>query len=77
MGNRLKELRESQQMSARHVSFELGLSQNMYSSYERGEKEPTVSTLKKIVRFFNVSADYLLGLSDEKWTQKSANGCNR
>ena len=57
-------------MSARQVSFELGLSQNMYSSYERGEKEPTVSTLKKIVQFFNVSADYLLGLSDEKWTQK-------
>lgn len=70
MGNRLKELRESQQMSARYVSFELGLSQNMYSSYEREEKEPTVSTLKKIVQFFNVSADYLLGLSDEKWTQK-------
>ncbi|WP_459306720.1 helix-turn-helix domain-containing protein [Weissella viridescens] len=57
-------------MSARQVSFELGLSQNMYSSYERGEKEPTVSTLKKIVQLFNVSADYLLGLSDEKWTQK-------
>ncbi|MCB6839913.1 helix-turn-helix domain-containing protein [Weissella viridescens] len=70
MGNRLKELRESQQMSARHVSFELGLSQNMYSSYERGEKEPTISTLKKIARLFNVSADYLLGLTDEKWTQK-------
>ncbi len=70
MGNRLKELRESQQMSARQVSFKLGLSQNMYSSYERGEKEPTVSTLKKIAKLFNVSADYLLGLSDEKWTQK-------
>ncbi|WP_417852591.1 helix-turn-helix domain-containing protein [Weissella viridescens] len=57
-------------MSARYVSFELGLSQNMYSSYEREEKEPTVSTLKKIAKLFNVSADYLLGLSDEKWTQK-------
>ncbi|WP_158002702.1 helix-turn-helix domain-containing protein, partial [Weissella viridescens] len=42
-------------MSARQVSFELGLSQNMYSSYERGEKEPTVSTLKKIAKLFNVS----------------------
>ncbi|WP_446002497.1 helix-turn-helix domain-containing protein [Weissella viridescens] len=70
MGNRLKELRESQQMSARQVSYKLGLSQNMYSSYERGEKEPTISTLKKIARLFNVSADYLLGLTDEKWTQK-------
>lgn len=70
MGNRLRAIREAQLMSARYVSRQLGLSQNMYSSYEREEKEPSLDTLKKIAKLFNVSTDYLLGLSDDKYAKK-------
>ncbi len=70
--NRIRELRKCQNLSALYVSTELGLSRNMIGAYERGEREPSLEVLKKISQFFNVSTDYLLEISDEKWTNKKA-----
>lgn len=41
-----------------------GVSQVAWTYWETGKREPNISTLIKICEYFNVSADYLLGLSD-------------
>ncbi|MHA7612401.1 helix-turn-helix domain-containing protein [Weissella viridescens] len=70
MGNRLKELRESQNLVAGYVSTELGLNRNMVAAYERGERTPSLKTLVKLAQFYNTTTDYILGRSDERWPQK-------
>ena len=42
------------------------MSQNTISRYETGEREPGIAELLKIADYFNVSVDYILGLTDEK-----------
>ena len=42
----------------------LGIGQVTVSQYERGDREPSLTTLKQIAECLSVSADYLLGLSD-------------
>lgn len=52
---------------ARHVISELlGLDGKSLSRYERGESEPSAGVLKKLAELYDVSADYLLGLKDER-----------
>ena len=58
---RLRALREKRRMSRRVLSQLCGLSVNMISMYERGEKAPSVDALVQIADFFGVSTDYLLG----------------
>lgn len=71
MGNRLKELRESQNLTAGYVSTELGMNRNMVAAYERGERTPSLKTLIKLAQFYNTSTDYILGLTDNKRTKKA------
>ena len=61
---RLKELRQNKGMSQIALAKELGVSSRNYQRYEYGEIEAPVSTILAAVNFYNVSADYLLGLSD-------------
>ena len=42
----------------------LGISQQTIGSWETGRTSPDLETLVKIAKFFNVSTDYLLGLTD-------------
>ncbi|MEG2822723.1 MAG: helix-turn-helix domain-containing protein [Lachnospiraceae bacterium] len=62
-GERLRELREKSEMKQLEVSHLLHVSQSSYSYYELGKREPQTDTLIKIAEFFDVSTDYLLGLS--------------
>ena len=57
----LKVLREKIGISQRTLAKKLGVQPTDVSSYERGEKLPTVEKLIKIADFFDVSADKLLG----------------
>lgn len=61
---RLKELRKSKQISQLKLALDLNTTQNTISRYETGEREPGISELIKIARYFNVSVDYLLGITD-------------
>lgn len=65
---KLKNLREHQELSQAEVSSRLGMPKSTYSRYETGASEPNFKTLKMLARFFDVSIDYLLengrGLSD-------------
>lgn len=58
---RLQTLREKRRLSRRTLSELCGLSKNMISLYERGEKAPSVDALINLADFFGVSTDYLLG----------------
>lgn len=63
-GQRLRELRLKSNMSLRELSEKLNISFSALGNYERNNREPNFDTLKKIADFFDVSLDYLLGLSD-------------
>lgn len=58
---RLQELRERRHMSRRTLSQLCGLSVNVISMYERGERTPSVKNLIQLADFFGVSVDDLLG----------------
>jgi Predicted transcriptional regulators len=66
IGERIKELREQ----AKEKQWELGemifSSQTAISHYENGRIKPNVDTIAAIAKHYNVSADYLLGLTDKK-----------
>ena len=47
------------------IAKELRVNQRTISNWEVGERQPTLDTLEVIAKYFNVSYDYLLGLTDE------------
>ena len=65
-GIRLRSLREKRNISQVTLSTHLGMAQESLSSYERQKTNPSIDVLKDIADFFNVSADYLLGLDDQE-----------
>ena len=64
-GERLKELRTEKGLSQKALAKQLGCNQSMVSFWENGVNEPTENAIRKVALFFEVSADYLLGLTDE------------
>lgn len=63
---RFKQLREARGFSQQKVAIDLNVSQATISKYERGEAEPDIGMICTIAKYFDVSADYLLELSDDK-----------
>ena len=61
---RLKEIRKAKGISQVRMAIDLCTSQNTISRYETGEREPGLSELVKIADYFNVSIDYIAGLSN-------------
>lgn len=61
---RLKELRIERKLSQAELAKELNVSQRSISSWETGFREPDFAMLERIAVFFDVTADYLLGLAD-------------
>ena len=57
---KLKNLREHQELSQAEVSARLGMPKSTYSRYETGASEPNLKTLKALANFYDVSIDYLL-----------------
>lgn len=72
----LSDLRKNRNLSQRALSDALGLSHSTIGMYESGQREPNFETLKKIASFFNVSIDYLLGLTDDKNDFEHKNNLN-
>lgn len=63
---RLKELRLSNNMSQADFAKHIGIGQPAITAYEKDLKFPGSANLIKIAELFNVSVDYLLGLTPEK-----------
>ena len=63
--DRIRALREDNDMTQQAMADILETSQTMYARYERGANEMPIRHLIKICKFFKVSADYILGFTDE------------
>lgn len=66
---RLRELRErhTRPVKSMAVTSELmGLSKNALANYERGKRTPNAEAIRLIADYYDVSADYILGRTDEK-----------
>lgn len=61
---RLVELRKERGLSQACVARDLGVSLSIVCYWETNKSEPTASNIAKLARYYNVTSDYLLGLSD-------------
>lgn len=66
IGERLSELRQSKGMSQQELADKLRVSVNAISSYERDRSFPDDEIKKRIASFFNISVDYLIGLTNNR-----------
>lgn len=62
---RLKEVREDRDLTQAQIGAVLHKSQQGYNHIEAGRAELKIDDLKKLCEFYDLSADYLIGLSDE------------
>lgn len=63
---RLRDLREDQDMLQKDVANILGITQQYYSQYELGKYTMPIEYLIILAKTYNVSIDYIVGLSDVK-----------
>ena len=79
---RFRFLREAKGISKKELSEKLGISQRLVNLYETGANAPGGKILRRIAIYFDVPADYLLGLPDERketlcWScAKYCGGCS-
>lgn len=63
---RLRDLREDKDLTQQEVADMLGCSQTTYSRYETGDLNVPVDILKKLAKFYKVSIDYIVGITNKK-----------
>ena len=63
---RLKESRIASGLTQQKAADAFRISLRGYCRWESGEREPSLHTVAEIARTLDVSADYLLGLTDER-----------
>ena len=63
---KLKGLREDNDLTQAQVAEVLGTSQTMYARYERGANEMPIRHLKTLCQYYDVSADYVLSLKQKR-----------
>lgn len=61
-GERLKKARNDRGLTQEQLAKELGIAKSTLAGYEKGNREPDVFKIKKIVEVLNIDADYLLDI---------------
>ena len=64
-GDRIRALREDADKNQTHIANILNTTQKKISRIETGENEPNLQDIKTLCLYYNISADYLIGLIDE------------
>ena len=64
--NRIKELREDNDILQKDIAKILGISQRNYSYIETGKTTPPIDILKKLAKYYETSIDYILYETDER-----------
>lgn len=63
MYQRIRDLREDRDLKQRELAEYLNCSQRVYSNYELGQRDIPTDVLIKLSNYYQVSVDYLLGLT--------------
>ncbi len=64
MYQRIRELREDNDLLQKDVADALNCTQVCYSYYENGKRDIPTDSLIRLAKLYNVSTDYILGLTD-------------
>ena len=73
---RLKDLREDKELKQEAIAIVLKITRQQYHLYESGKRKLPIDLLITLCRFYNVSADYILGFTNtykelpKKWMKK-------
>jgi len=70
MFERIRALREDSDKTQRELAEILNCSQQVYSNYELGQRDIPTDILIRLSLYYQVSTDYLLGLTDKKERNK-------
>ena len=65
-GERVKNLREDADLNQTELGKRVSMTQRKISYMECGKCEPSIDDIITLCRYFGVSSDYLLGLSDKQ-----------
>lgn len=63
---RLKELRKEKGNTQAEIAQIIGITRAAYTNIENGKREPDIDTVLKLASYFDVSTDYIYGLSNDK-----------
>lgn len=63
---RIKEIRQKKEISQKEMGKKLKMHQTQYGRYETGKNNLNTETFRKICIILNISADYLLGFTNEE-----------
>lgn len=63
---RIRDLREEKDLTQESIAKYLNTSQTVYSRYERNVRDLPINYLIELCKFYNVSADYILGFTNVK-----------
>lgn len=63
---RIRDLRIDNDLSQKEICKIMNVNQQQYSKYEIGDRDFPISWLIKLSNYYNVSIDYMLGLSNKK-----------
>lgn len=63
---RIIQLREEKDLSQKDVASSIGYSPQVYNRWEKGKTEPDYNAVISLAKFYNVSTDYLFGITNVK-----------
>ena len=64
MNLRIRDLREDHDLKQVQIADYLQCDQSLYSKYERGERDLPLRLAVELAKYYGVSVDYLVGLTD-------------
>ncbi|SHH74638.1 helix-turn-helix domain-containing protein [Virgibacillus chiguensis] len=65
-GDRLKKLREVNNLSQQQLADKFNINRSTYARYELNQTQPDFEILKKLADFYEVTVDYILGHETQK-----------
>lgn len=70
MYRRIRDLREDRDLKQKEVAAAISCSQQVYSNYELGQRDIPTDVLIRLSKFYGVSVDYILNLTDNPAVNK-------
>ena len=67
---RIRDLREDKDLTQDQLVSILKMHKTTYTNYEQGKREPPFELIIKLAKLYNVSIDYIAGLTNEPYSYK-------